>query len=653
MQQMKTVNCPSDLPTTLFIGGIKNVEDPTFCTLGDIIERCRNPNDGGAASWARECADNGDDMFDDIKGTLPVALFSGRFSYRSNVSCMHYSPLIVIDLDDLEDPIEVRDMFQGDPHIVACFLSPSGRGCKPLIYTGANTIAEHKHAWASACNYLRTKYDIDPTSSKGQHDVARACYIGYDPRAWIADSMEPLPIDYSIPIAESRDKRQAHNGAELVTENRHEYLRAYTARLASIGLSENEITQAAKVLIEDRFVFEDHETRRIDDSEISRLVKGAVDKYQTVDKVAALAHGADVAQSLLDHYEKELDKGIVENPIRPMILRTHEDRYRDTLIPPPRLIDGLLPLGGIGAVIAQPGGGKTLWVVELCRAVAMGDALGHHSASKGKVVYICTDAPDDTERRMLSLPEEARKGIYTVTKAPRFPSGIEALLEALDTVSGVKLVVLDTWDSNRDHADGGYSGQDMLIEQAMSTMRDIARDRMLSIVVIHHSTRGDAQQARGSLVFDARCDWMATCEAEENSDIITVKTTKNRCGSCGIIGDWRIHANPHPDAPDEPTIPALEFLSVVEASAVKGHKKSIDAQNLLFAALNIFVENENGKVTYQKIQDELECPSRGKVQKIVKELRERDYVYETEMVVTECGKRAMKERMNLPQSQVG
>lgn len=643
MQPPKTITCPSDLPTTLFIGGIKNVEDPTFNTLGDIIERCRKPNDGGAASWARECADNGDDMFDDIKGTLPVALFSGRFSYRSNVSCVHYSPLVVIDLDDLEDPCEVRDSFIGDPHIVACFLSPSGRGCKPLVYTGAQMISEHRNAWASACNYLRTKYGIDPTSSKGQHDVARACYIGYDPDAWISNAMEPLPIDYSIPIAESRDQRKAHSGAELITENRHEYLRAYTARLAAVGLAENEITQAAKVLIADRFVFEEHETRRIDDSEISRLVRGALDKYQTTDKVAALAHGANAAKSILDNYEKQLSSSIVENPIRPIILRTHEDRYRDTLIPPPRLIDGHLPLGGIGAVIALPGGGKTLWTIELCRAVAMGDSLGPHATNRGKVIYVCTDAPDDTERRMLSLPDGARKNIYTVTKAPRFPSGIEALMEALETVDGIKLVVLDTWDSNRDHADGGYSGQDMLIEQAMSTLRDIARDRMLSVIVVHHSTKGDAQKARGSLVFDARCDWMVTCEGDNGSNIIKVITTKNRCGESGDFGSWRICADAHPDAPDEPTIPTMEYMTHIAAAAEKGHKKASDNEKFIFSILGIIIENTTGKVTYQRIQDELACKSRGKVQRAIKELQDRDYVHEVDLVATNSGKRAMTE----------
>ena len=630
------MTCPSDFPITIFQGGAKNTDTPILATLSSIRDWLTNPPDNGLAKYVRELADNDDELFDSLKTSLPVALFSGHFSYRSNQTCTKYSPLVVIDLDDVDDAEAMRDSMAGDPHIAACFLSPSGRGIKPLVYTSSEGAHTHRHAWATACRYLKEKYEVDPASSKGQHDVARSCFLGWDAHMWIADNVEPLMVDMSIIVEQPRDTIRPHDGAEIIRENRHQYLLSYTARLANMGMGEAEIYSAAKVLIDTRFDMSDG--RVIPDEELERAVKGAVNKFSGIDDIKLANYGASIARGFLEKDEA--------NPVSAIVLRTHIDRMRDTLVPPPSLIDGLLSIGGIGAVIAQPGNCKTMVSVELARCIAGGFDFAGRKVQQGAVMYVCTDSPDSTERRMLGIPEEVANQIYTVSEAPRFPTGFPDLAIAMESIDNLRLVILDTWDSNRDHIGGGYSEQDAQIEKTLSHLRKIAKQRQLNIVVVHHSTRNDGAVARGSIVFDARCDWMGT--VEKDGDVVTLKSTKVRDGEQGDVGNWKIVATPHPDYPDGPSIPSLEFQGELEAKADKGKKKLAADEEYLATIMQLLAEWEGAPPSIKTLSEATNAKWRGAVQEALATMRDRGWCKPKVAVLTEEGKRAAQSLCDTP-----
>jgi hypothetical protein len=195
----------------------------------------------------------------------------------------------------------------------------------------------------------------------------------------------------------------------------------------------------------------------------------------------------------------------------------------------------------------MPGGGKTLVGIEAARSVAAGDAFAGHQAMRGQVIYLCTDAPASTERRLLAMPAMTAERIHSVTDAPKLPDGVDdlraviAARNAATTASGddpVRLVVLDTYDSTRSHADGGWAGQDGLTEAILGALRRLATDLNLAVMIIHHATRADHGRARGSVVFDARLDVIGLVHG--NGTTITVTTIKNRDGETGLVGRFAI-----------------------------------------------------------------------------------------------------------------
>ena len=624
--------CPSDLPITIFNGGAKNADTPILATLGAIEQWLKDPPDGGLAKYVRELAENDDDLFDTIKTSLPVALFSGHFSYRSNQTCNTYSPLVVIDLDDVEDAAAMRDSMAGDKHIAACFLSPSGRGIKPLIYTSSVGTHTHRHAWATACRYLAQTYGLDPSSSKGQHDVARSCFLGYDSGMWIAQTVEALPVDMSIIIEQPKDTREPHAGAEIITENRHQYLCSYTARLASIGLGQGEIMASAKVLIDTRF--DKSDGRVFPEDEIERAVNGAAAKFQGLDEIKLLTYGSNIAGIFLA-LEQET------NPIAAILVRNHDDRLRDTLVPPPELVEGLMYIGRIGSIIAKPGHGKTMVALELTRCIAGGLPFAGRKVQQGAVLYVCTDSPDSTERRMLGIDEAIARNVYTVAEAPRFPGGFAELCVAMDSIDNLRLVVLDTWDSNREHISGGYSEQDAQIETTLSHLRKVAKQRQLNFVVVHHATRGDGEVARGSQVFDARCDWMGT--VIRTDDTLTVKTTKIRDGIQTEVGNWKITSAVHPQCTEGPTIPSLEFMSGLAAKADQGKQKLAADEAYLKIVLALLDDWKDEPPSIRTIHDATQAKWRGAVPEALAAMRDRGWCIPKFAKLTAEGRAAARE----------
>jgi len=586
------------LPVTLFLGGITNADDPMHTSLGAVVAMLRGEHpEAHLAAFCLRASRNGDsEIFEHAKKSLPVAVFAGHFSYRNSDRCIRYSSLVVIDLDDLDEPEMVRDTLGQDEHVAACFLSPGGAGVKPVFLVDSSDQGDHARAWATCVAYLRDTFGIDAASGAGQHDLCRACFVGLDPQATINPGAIPLPIRSDIPLPTAPKKDATHEAARLVRPNeRHAYLIAYCARLASVGLAEPEILAAAQTLVKERFDLSDG--RQFADAEISDAVRSALRKFRKEDQVQLSIEGREAAAALLSAPDEA-------EPIGKMVIWLADDLMRECLRPPPCIIDGLLPVGGIGAIIAQPGVGKSMIAVEIARCIASGQPFGGHATKQGRVLYSCTDAPYNTGRRLLNIGADALPHIVVAPKAPRIPLGLSEYELALDTYPGITLMVLDTWDSCRAHAGGGgYSDNDAVTEGVMSALRELADKRGLSVIIVHHSTKADGTVARGSLVFDARCDWMATVE-RLSDDCIKLRTTKNRDGTLGDVACWRILADPHPDAMDLPEIPRLEQIEEVEAAHSAGSARLDKAELRLRAVAQAVAE---GARTIREIAARADC----------------------------------------------
>lgn len=105
--------------------------------------------------------------------------FSGSFSQRKDSCLKSHSGLITIDLDDLEQPLTIKNNLLNDDFLETAllFLSPSGKGLKWIIEIDLK-VASHEEYFIGISNYLLGRYSIkvDPSGS----DVSRACFVPHD-----------------------------------------------------------------------------------------------------------------------------------------------------------------------------------------------------------------------------------------------------------------------------------------------------------------------------------------------------------------------------------------------------------------------------------------------------------------------------------------
>ena len=113
---------------------------------------------------------------------------SGVFSYCSDASLICHSGLMCVDFDDLGDRVE--ELFQKliiEPTFTTLLLfrSPLGKGLKWFIHIDLQR-CDHRTWYQAVRRYLMTTYgltdkQVDPLCS----NPSRACYLGYDPDAYL------------------------------------------------------------------------------------------------------------------------------------------------------------------------------------------------------------------------------------------------------------------------------------------------------------------------------------------------------------------------------------------------------------------------------------------------------------------------------------
>ena len=126
-------------------------------------------------------ATSGKDAANVIKRTLPGALFSGEFTVRKKSGLVRHSGIICADFDHVENAPALRDQIAGCGYCVAVFISPY-YGVKALFAVDATR--PHELSWAAVKAYCKTMFgrEIDEACK----DVVRACFMSYDPEAYIA-----------------------------------------------------------------------------------------------------------------------------------------------------------------------------------------------------------------------------------------------------------------------------------------------------------------------------------------------------------------------------------------------------------------------------------------------------------------------------------
>ena len=126
---------------------------------------------------------------DELKKRLAAITLSGRIEgKRANAmeeGRFHHSGVLQLDFDNIEEPEKFRDELVTDPHVIAAWLSPSGKGVKGLAAMEPVTSEEnHKAVFLAAEKHFAARgWAID----KACKDPARLCFVSWDADLRISD----------------------------------------------------------------------------------------------------------------------------------------------------------------------------------------------------------------------------------------------------------------------------------------------------------------------------------------------------------------------------------------------------------------------------------------------------------------------------------
>lgn len=117
--------------------------------------------------------------------------FSGTFRQRSETSLIEHSGLLCLDFDHLRDVESLFLRLLEDEYFETqlLFRSPSGDGLKWVIPIN---VAEMPHGdyFRAVSNYVLETYGI--AVDKSGKDIPRACFLPYDPQAFINPELKQL-----------------------------------------------------------------------------------------------------------------------------------------------------------------------------------------------------------------------------------------------------------------------------------------------------------------------------------------------------------------------------------------------------------------------------------------------------------------------------
>jgi len=166
-----------------------------------------------------------------------------------------------------------------------------------------------------------------------------------------------------------------------------------------------------------------------------------------------------------------------------------------SLQPPDYLVDNILQRGWLYSLTAKTGAGKTAVALDLALRVAEGMKLGALETTRGPVVYLSGENPEDVKARCLMLAQHhgvAAPQIHFLEGAIRLEEHIDWLIRQIEAAGGASLVVVDT-------SAAYFSGDDEnsnteLGEYARLFRRICQMDCRPTVLVLAHPTKNPSKE---------------------------------------------------------------------------------------------------------------------------------------------------------------
>jgi len=211
---------------------------------------------------------------------------------------------------------------------------------------------------------------------------------------------------------------------------------------------------------------------------------------------------------------------------------------------PDWLIENCFEKEKLITVFGAPKSGKSFIAIAMACAIARGGDFYGHKATKAPVVYLAGEGVSGIRARLGAYDQSEYGGklagvpLFLSNRGSRINEADE--LQKLETeitllqkeVGSIGLIILDTFQRC-------YSGDENSASEVNKFIK--ACDQLIqtfdcTVLMVHHTGRGNTNRARGSSVLDASIDGEFIVERKgtkpdnENSMLVTMKQTKNKDG---------------------------------------------------------------------------------------------------------------------------
>ena len=147
------------------------------------------------------------DKYKYLKTRLDYFTVGGVFTRRRDAAVVVASGLLVLDFDQLNGQIaEVRAALLADtvlaPALALLFTSPSGDGLKVVL------TADPRHSrttnYERLSQFLGARYGWGITLDLNTEELSRACFLSWDPTAWLAPGYLTASSGTELPLQASK-----------------------------------------------------------------------------------------------------------------------------------------------------------------------------------------------------------------------------------------------------------------------------------------------------------------------------------------------------------------------------------------------------------------------------------------------------------------
>lgn len=168
----------------------------------------------------RAVIDVNHDKYDEIKGTLPANIFSGKFvGGHATTDNVEYNRLMTLDIDKLDEEqlVKVKQDLTADEYVFSFWLSPSGKGYKGLVLLDygdidlEDKVYWHKVAFKQLFKYFQEKYGFELDIKC--KDVPRLCFVSYDPDLCVKEEAAAFKVEPLEEVVKAKKEAEKHRKA--------------------------------------------------------------------------------------------------------------------------------------------------------------------------------------------------------------------------------------------------------------------------------------------------------------------------------------------------------------------------------------------------------------------------------------------------------